>query len=122
MAQRRSGGPYIWATTLAKLLAGENSCEWAGWFKAHHQHWAKPLSDFDSAAWMLEHTALVNREREERGENGLHGHRREPEPVQAEGQLRHPGGQAGPHSAEGATTSWPSTPRRAGPARPTGSN
>ncbi len=70
MAQRRSGGPYIWATTLAKLLAGENSCEWAGWFKAHHQHWAKPSSDFDSAAWMLEHTALVNREREERERTG----------------------------------------------------
>ena len=70
MAQRRSGGPYVWATTLAKLLAGENSCEWAGWFKAHHQHWAKPPSDFDSAAWMLEHTALVNREREERERAG----------------------------------------------------
>ena len=37
MVQRRSHGPYIWATTLAKLLTGENSCEWAGWFKAHHQ-------------------------------------------------------------------------------------
>ena len=70
MAQRRSGGPYIWATTLAKLLAGENSCEWAGWFKTHHQHWAKPPSDFDSAAWMLDHTALVNREREERERTG----------------------------------------------------
>ena len=62
MAQARPGGPHIWATALPKLLAGENSCEWAGWFKAHHQGWTKPPSDFDSATWMLEHTALVNRE------------------------------------------------------------
>ena len=64
MAQKRTGGPYIWVTTLAKLLTGENSCEWAGWFKAHHQSWKKPPTDFDSTKWMLEHTALVNRERE----------------------------------------------------------
>ena len=64
MAQKRTGGPYIWITTLAKLLTGENSCEWAGWFKAHHQSWKKPPTDFDSTKWMLEHTALVNRERE----------------------------------------------------------
>ena len=64
MTQKRTGGPYIWATALSKLLTGENSCEWAGWFKAHQQGWTKPPSDFDSATWMLEHTALVNRERE----------------------------------------------------------
>ena len=64
MAHTRPGGPYIWATALAKLLTGEISCEWDGWFKAHHQGWIKPPSDFDSATWMLEHTALVNRERE----------------------------------------------------------
>ena len=27
-------------------------------------NWQKPPSDFDSTAWMLEHTALVNKERE----------------------------------------------------------
>ena len=70
MAQKRPGEPYIWATTLAKLLTGENSCEWAGWFKAHHQSWTKPPSDFDSAKWMLEHTALVNEERESREHQG----------------------------------------------------
>ena len=70
MAERRSQGPYIWATTLAKLLTGENSCEWAGWFKAHHQSWVKPPSDFDSSAWMLKHTSLVNEEREKREQLG----------------------------------------------------
>ena len=58
--------PYIWATWLAKLLAGESHCQWTGWFRAHSQDWAKPPSDFDNAKWMLDHTALLNRERESR--------------------------------------------------------
>ena len=74
MAQRRSRGPYIWATTLTKLLTGENSCEWAGWFKAHHQNWTKAPSDFDSTIWMLEHTALVNDERAARERVGYTVH------------------------------------------------
>ena len=45
-------------------LTGENSCKWAGWFEAHHQSWAKPPSDFDSTSWMLDHTSLVDNERE----------------------------------------------------------
>ena len=66
MAQVRPGGPYIWVTTLAKLLTADNACEWAGWFRAHHENWAKPPSDFDSSTWMLKHTALVSQERESR--------------------------------------------------------
>ena len=65
MAQAREH-PYIWATWLAKLLAGDAHCEWAGWFRAHYQDWTRPPSDFDNAKWMLDHTALVNRERESR--------------------------------------------------------
>ena len=64
MPEKRTDGPYIWVTSLAKLLTGENSCEWAAWFKAHHRSWSKPPSDFDSTGWMLKHTALVNTERE----------------------------------------------------------
>ena len=48
MAKPRSGGPYIWVTLLSKLLAGDESCEYAGWFKAQHepQSWQRgpPLS------------------------------------------------------------------------------
>ena len=62
--------PYIWATWLARLLAGEASCEWASWFRSHHQDWAKPPSDFDSTQWMLDHTALVNQARESREKLG----------------------------------------------------
>ena len=63
---RARAQPYIWATWLAKLLAGQDHCEWAGWFRAHYQDWAKTPSDFDSAQWMLDHTALLNRETESR--------------------------------------------------------
>ena len=62
--------PYIWATWLARLLAGEAHCHWAGWFRAHYQDWARPPSDFDNAQWMLDHTALLNRERERLEELG----------------------------------------------------
>ena len=55
--------PYIWATWLPRLLAGENSCEWSVWFKAHYQDWAKQPSDFNQTQWMLNHTALLNERR-----------------------------------------------------------
>ena len=59
MPQRREYA-YIWATWLPRLLTGENSCEWAVWFKAHHRDWVRQPSDFDQAQWLLDHTALVN--------------------------------------------------------------
>ena len=52
--------PYIWATWLPRLLTGENSCEWALWFKARYQDWARVPSDFNQAQWLLDHTALIN--------------------------------------------------------------
>ena len=55
--------PYIWTTWLPRLLTGENSCEWAVWFKAHYQDWARVPSDFNQAQWMLNHTALLNKRR-----------------------------------------------------------
>ncbi len=67
---RPKESPYVWVTWLAKLLAGESSCEWAGWFRVHYQDWAKPPCDFNQAQWMLDHTALVNRERESREKLG----------------------------------------------------
>ena len=66
--------PYIWATWLAKLLASDAHCQWAGWFRAHYQNWAKPPSDFDNAKWMLDHTALLNMERESREALGFTVH------------------------------------------------
>ena len=55
--------PYIWVTWLTKLLVGENSCEWAAWFRSHHETWSyeKVPSTFDATTWQLNHTALSNR-------------------------------------------------------------
>ena len=67
MAEPRSGGPYIWVTLLSKLLAGEDSCEAASWFKAQHEShsWERGPSTFDSAQWQIEHTDLVHDVRED---------------------------------------------------------
>ena len=59
LAQRREH-PYIWTTWLPRLLTGENSSEWAVWFKAHYQDWTRTPSEFNQAEWMLNHTALLN--------------------------------------------------------------
>ena len=69
MPQRREF-PYIWATWLPRLLTGENSCEWAIWFKAHYQNWTKHPSDFDQADWRIRHTALLNQQRQEWEDDG----------------------------------------------------
>ena len=63
--------PYIWATWLSRLLAGESHCEWASWFRAHYQDWERPPSDFDSARWMMDHADLVSQARESREKLGF---------------------------------------------------
>lgn len=62
MATMRNGGPYIWTTWLTKLLVGEDSCEWASWFKGQHQSgsWAKKQNGFDQVNWLLAHTQAIN--------------------------------------------------------------
>ena len=62
MAVRRRDGPYIWVTWLTRLLVGENSCEWASWFRAHHESWSWDRVDrtFDQVAWQLSHTVGIN--------------------------------------------------------------
>ena len=72
MAQPRANGPYIWVTWLPKLLSGESSCEWASWFKAQHEgwSWSRMPSDFDRAGWLMNHTALLNEQRQRRENQG----------------------------------------------------
>ena len=62
--------PYIWVTWLTKLLVGENSCEWAAWFKAHYQDFQTVPDDFDVTAWQIKHTDLLNRVRANLEEEG----------------------------------------------------
>ena len=85
MTQTRTGGPYIWATALAKLLTGENSCEWAGWFKAHHQGWTKPPSDFDRRHLDAGAHRPGQPGKGEPGTHRLRGLYREPEPLPLRG-------------------------------------
>ena len=49
---KRRDHPYIRTTWLPRLLTGESNCEWAIWFKAHYQGWAKLPSDFNQAVWL----------------------------------------------------------------------
>ena len=73
MAQVRTSGPYIWVTWLTKLLVGENSCEWAAWFRAQHEgwSWSKIPGTFDQAAWQLAHTAKLTESRLQWEEQGF---------------------------------------------------
>jgi CRISPR/Cas system-associated exonuclease Cas4 (RecB family) len=57
----RRSSPYVSTTWLSKLLVGEQSCEWAAWFKAIHERYEKVPSTFDSTGWRLAHTALLDR-------------------------------------------------------------
>ena len=52
--------PYVWITSISKLLSGEANCLWSAWFRAHH-YAAKLNTDFDASAWQIEHAALVSR-------------------------------------------------------------
>ena len=72
MAKLRTDGPYVWVTWLPRLLSGESSCEWASWFKAQHQgdSWARMPSDFDQAGWLMNHTALLNQQRQKWEQQG----------------------------------------------------
>ncbi len=62
--------PYIWTTWLTKLLTGESSCEWATWFRAHHQGWERPPNGFNFSQWQLDHTALLNETRRKFEDSG----------------------------------------------------
>ena len=62
--------PFFWVTWLTKLLVGENSCEWAAWFKGHYQKYEKIPNGFDLTSWQMNHTALVNQIRSQLEEAG----------------------------------------------------
>ena len=72
MAQLRATGPYVWVTWLPRLLSGESSCEWANWFKAQHEGWSwtRMPSDFDQTGWLMNHTTLLNEQRQRWAQQG----------------------------------------------------
>lgn len=61
--------PYLWVTWLTKILAGEQSCEWATWFKAHFSDYEKQPRSTDLVAWTARHGEMVRKRADElRGE------------------------------------------------------
>ncbi len=50
--------PYVWVTWIARLMAGDAHCDWAAWFRAHHQYDRLP-GDFDLASWTAQHGEMV---------------------------------------------------------------
>jgi len=69
MATKRDG-VFVWITWLSRVMAGEQNCEWASWFKAHHENYDKAPSDFDTVKWNIEHTRQLRRLRLERRKLG----------------------------------------------------
>ena len=110
MAQVRATGPYIWVTWLPRLLSGESSCEWAAWFKAQHEgsSWARVPSDFDQAGWLMDHTALLNEQREVWEKQGCSVL------TEAQPPPRHPGDDLHVRPAESPGAVQGADPQRAG--------
>lgn len=52
--------PYVWATWLTKPPAGEAACLRSLWFRAHYNA-VRVATDFDAAAWQVEHAALLRK-------------------------------------------------------------
>jgi hypothetical protein len=51
--------PNFWVTWLVGLMAGEESCRWKSWAKAHY-YTDKLSRGFDLAHWEKEHTTLLD--------------------------------------------------------------
>ena len=69
MAEKRDG-VFVWITWLARVMVGEQNCEWASWFKAHYENYDKAASDFDTAKWNIDHTRRLRQLRLERSKLG----------------------------------------------------
>ena len=55
--------PYVWVSWVAALLSGDRNCEWSAWFRSHYRNTKRPTT-FDSAAYQVEHTAILTRVRD----------------------------------------------------------
>ena len=51
---------YLWVSWLARLMAGEVSCGWAAWFRAHYQAYERAESDGYLALWTVQHTRRLD--------------------------------------------------------------
>ena len=61
MAQTRTTGPRISPAWLAELLSGETRCQWASWFKTHHEDWKTvEMPDLSGVDWRVQYTYQLN--------------------------------------------------------------
>jgi hypothetical protein len=54
----KKGLPNFWVTWLCPILAGDNHCEYAPWFRSRFKYDKQPR-DTHLETWQLEHTAMV---------------------------------------------------------------
>lgn len=59
MATPRGGLPFVYTTWITGLLAGEQECVYASWFKANYRYSKREDTSFDLAAWSADHTKLL---------------------------------------------------------------
>lgn len=62
MTTPRHGKPYVWTTWLTSVLAGDDACTYAAWFKAHYK-FDKVDRGFDLATWKAQHAEMVQARR-----------------------------------------------------------
>jgi hypothetical protein len=62
--------PYVWVSWITKLLAGESSCVWSAWLRAHYQT-AKGSNGLDLGTWQMNHTAMLRKAAAEHEEKGF---------------------------------------------------
>jgi hypothetical protein len=61
--------PYVWVSWITKLLAGEASCLWSAWLRAHYQT-AKAPNGIDLGTWQMDHSAMLRKTASEHEEKG----------------------------------------------------
>ncbi len=59
MAHPRSS-PYLYATWLAKVMAGQVTCQWQYWFQVHNKLMQRQPDSYDLVGWRIDHARMVN--------------------------------------------------------------
>ena len=65
--------PYVWVSWITKLLAGESSCVWSAWLRAHYQT-AKAPNGFDMGTWQMDHSAMLRKTAADHEKEGYRVH------------------------------------------------
>lgn len=53
--------PYLWVTWLVGILAADDNCRWAAWFKGHNKYQKVPKSDGNLKQWKADHGDMVTK-------------------------------------------------------------